>query len=101
MYFYSPSCVAGPIIREVLEDRLYRYFAPPNVLLPEGSLPPREHVGPHPSAVLDMALVHDLKFYHKAKNQKYQHQYGFLDFFHNYCFLLAFIQVISHFSNKK
>ncbi|KYN33627.1 hypothetical protein ALC56_12339 [Trachymyrmex septentrionalis] len=53
--------------------RLYRYFAPPNALLPEGSLQRHEHVEPHPFVVLDTVLVHDLRFCHKARNQKYQH----------------------------
>jgi len=70
---YLPSCVAGPIIREVLEDRLYRYFAPPNALLPEESLQRHEHVELHPFVVLDMVQVHDLRFCHKARNQKYHH----------------------------
>lgn len=71
---YLPSYAAEPIIHEVLEDRLYRYFAPRNALLPEGSLQPREHVGLHLFVVLDTVLVHDLRFCHKAENKKYQHQ---------------------------
>ncbi|KYN19078.1 hypothetical protein ALC57_08568 [Trachymyrmex cornetzi] len=53
--------------------QLYRYFSPPNALLPEGSLQRHEHVEPHLFVVLDTVLVHDLRFCHKARNQKYQH----------------------------
>ncbi|KYQ53140.1 hypothetical protein ALC60_07870 [Trachymyrmex zeteki] len=54
-------------------DRAGQYFAPPNALLPEGSLQRHGHVGLHPFVVLDTVLVHDLRFCHKARNQKYQH----------------------------
>ncbi|KYM98747.1 hypothetical protein ALC62_10715 [Cyphomyrmex costatus] len=64
-----------------MRDRLYRYFAPPNALLPEGSLRRHEHVEPHLFVVLDKVLVHDLRFCHKARNQKYQHYYTFLNLF--------------------
>ncbi|KYM92243.1 hypothetical protein ALC53_01306, partial [Atta colombica] len=67
--------LVGKMARRLYDtlDRLYRYFAPPNALLPEESLQRHEHVEPHPFVVLDMVQVHDLRFCHKARNQKYHH----------------------------
>lgn len=72
MQMYLPAYVAEPIIREVLEDRLYRYFALPNALLPEGSLRLRERVELRPFAVLDTVLVHVPRFCRKAGNRQYR-----------------------------